>query len=435
LSALRAVLGAVGLHLCATPRRAFWALVWQRLRLRLRGLGFRPRPANQVPADELRKLDVCLSAGVGLSMVEPIQGAYFQSRLLQLALRAGETGRLTTALAMEAAHESIGGTRSRRRTDALLRTAEELARQDGRAYPRAMVVLARGIAAALEGDWPAGQALCDEAEGQLRESCTGTAWELGTAQRFALWPLMFMGEVAEIRRRLPRLLREARARDDLYGETNLCLVIRTFRRLAADEPARARAELDEVMRRWTPQGFHVQHMNRLFDEAQLDLYEGDGPGAWRRLAEGWPPLERSHLLRVQQVRIFVWHVRGRAALAAAAEGAGQGPLLRAAGRDARVMWREGAPWARALAQLLYAGVAVGLRERERAAELLRDGALRCEATGMRLFAAAARRRLGQLIGGDEGRALVSGAEEWIAGQQVKRPERMTALLVPLGAKT
>jgi hypothetical protein len=432
LSALRAVLGAVGLRLCATPRTALWSLVWQRLRLRLRGLSFRPREEKEVSAADLRTLDVCLSAAIGLSMVDPIQGAYFQSRSVLLALRAGEIGRLARALAMEAAHESIGGTHNRRRANVLLRTADDLARRDGRPYPRAMVALTRGIAAALEGDWPAGQRLCDEAEAALRDCGAGAAWELGTAQRFALWPLMFMGEVMEIARRLPGQIKEARARDDLYGETNLCLVIGTFIRLAADKPGRARAELAEVMRRWSLAGFHVQHMNRLLDEAQIDLYEGDGAGAWHRLAAEWPVLEQSHLLRVQQVRIFARHLRGRAALAAAGPGPGRELLLHAAKRDARALWREGAPWARALAQLLYAGVAAGRGQHRNAAELLRDAARRCESANMRLFAAAARRQLDSLVGRDEGRALAEDADDWMAGQMIRRPECLAALLVPLG---
>jgi hypothetical protein len=430
LSALRTVLKAVGLSLCATPRRAFWSLVGQRLRLRLRGLSFRARSASEVPAAELRTLDVCLAAATGLSMVDTIQGAYFQSRALLLALAAGEPGRLVSALAMEAAHESIGGTRNRRRSDALLAVAEALARQDGRPYPRAMAVLARGIAAALEGDWPSGLALCDEAEAALREAGMGAAWELGTAQRFALWPLMFMGEAAEIARRLPGWIKEAEERDDLYGVTNLSLVIRTFTLLAADEPRRARSELDEVMRRWSHDGFHVQHMNRLLDEVQIDLYEGDGGSAWRRLAEKWPLLESSHLLRVQQVRVFLWHLRGRSALAAAAQGHEPGPLLRAAECDARALWREAVPWARALSQLLYAGAAAGRGDQGQAVELLRDAAARCDAVAMRLFAAAARRQLGTWMGGEEGRTLVKAADAWMKEQRVLRPERMMALLVP-----
>ncbi len=423
LAALRNVLGAVGLNLCATPRAAFWSLVWQRIRLRLRGLGYRQRAASAVPPAELMTLDICLAAASGLSMVDTIQGAYFQSRALLLALRAGEPSRLVTALTMEAAHESIGGSWSRKRTDKLLRAATELAHELNEPYPRALVSLGRGIMAALEGDWPQARVLCDEAEGTFRESCTGVMWDLGTAQRFALWPLMFMGEVAEIRRRLPGLIKEAQERDDLYGETNLCLVVRTFARLATDEPHLAREELREVMGRWSQQGFHVQHMNRLYDEARIDLYLRDGASAWRRVSEQWPLVDRSHLLRVQQVRIFLRHLRGCCALAVSED------RLAGAERDARALWREKVPWAQALAQLLHAGVAAR-RGGRRAAELLRDGAERCDAAAMRLFAAAARRRLGELQGGEEGRALIEKADEWMKGQQVVRPDRMAALLVP-----
>jgi eukaryotic-like serine/threonine-protein kinase len=431
LAALRQVLQAVGLGLCSTPRRAFWALVWQRFLLRLRGLAYRQRTLSEIPAAELRKLDVCMSAAVGLSMVDTIQGAYFQSRSLLLALRAGESGRLVVALAIEGAHESISGTRSRKRTMALLQAAESLAQRDGRPYPQAMVQLAKGIAAALEGDWQGGSQWCDLADENLRATGTGAAWELGTAQRFALWPLMFMGEVAEIARRLPRLLKEARSHDDLYSETNLCLVIRTFVRLAADEPARARSELAETMGRWSQAGFHVQHMNRLLDEVSIDLYEGNGASAWNRLAEQWQTLVRSHLLRVQQVRIFVTHLRGRAALAASAQARHPESLWTAAGHEVKVLEREGAPWAIALARLLQAGLAVPSGNNETAAAAFRDAAAHCEKAAMHLFAAAARRQHGVLLGGDEGKQLMQQADAWMAAQQVKHPERMAAFLVPL----
>ena len=53
-----------------------------------------------------------------------------------------------------------------------------------------------------------------------------------------------------------------------------------------------------------------------------------------------------------------------------------------------------------------------------------------EACDMRLFAAAARRCLGQLVGGSEGRTLMACADTWMAGQGIRNPARMTALYAP-----
>ncbi len=438
LATLRTVLAAVGLRMPGPWRAALsWTWLQLRLRLRLRGLGFRRRAAEEVPRAELLALDVCQTAAIGLSLVDLVPGACFQTRSLLSGLRAGEPARLALALALEGAHKSIAGSRGRGLSGALLDEAERLAGEVGDPYLAAMAVLARCLAAAFEGDWPKARELGDKAEAALRGASTGTGvrWELGTAHRFTLWPLLFMGELAEIRRRLPGLIKEAGDRDDLYGETSLGLVVGTFVHLADDDPARAREELGRLMRRWAHEGFYVQHMNRLYDEAQIDLYEGKGLAAWNRLAEKWSLVEQSHLLRVQQVRIFLGHLRARSALVAAAQAAAAqvadpGPFLRAAERYARALLRERADWAEALARLVCAGLAAARGDGAGAAELLRDAAARCDATAMRLYAECARRRLGELRGGDEGARLMAEADSWMAGQGVVSPERMAALLVP-----
>jgi hypothetical protein len=171
-------------------------------------------------------------------------------------------------------------------------------------------------------------------------------------------------------------------------------------------------------------------MNRLFDEVQIGLYQGEGSTAWERVTGQWPTLARSHLLRIQQVRIFLLHLRARAALAVAPTAPEPGPLLRAAERDARRLRRERIAWAEALAQLVRAGVAMGRHDAGAARQLLEDAADRLDAAGLRLHAAAARRRLGERVGGSEGQHLVEQADAWMKGQNIRRPDRMTALLAP-----
>jgi hypothetical protein len=426
LAALQEVLASFGLSLLRNPRRAFWALVWQRLRLRLRGLHFLCRSDSEVAREDLARLDACAAAAVGLTMVDPLQAACYQSQSLLLALQAGEPDRLLRALIFEAGHESTGGTRNSRRTKQVLEAARALSHQRSEPEAQGLVFLAEGVTAAMEGDWPRARRLCDRAETIFRDSCLGFSWEQGTAHRFALWPLLYMGELAEVARRLPGLLAQARDRDDLYDETNLCLVARTYLWLAADQPARARQELAEVMARWSRQGFHVQHMNRLFDDTQIDLYEGQPRQAWQRLEANWRALRSSQLLRVQQVRIFMTALRGRAALALAAVEPDPA-LVRSARRDARVLWREQAPWSQALARLLDAGVA-SCRGKP-ATALLRDAADRCEATHMRLYSASARWQLARLEGA-AGQHLRVQAETWMRSQQIVRPDRMAGMQVP-----
>ena len=49
---------------------------------------------------------------------------------------------------------------------------------------------------------------------------------------------------------------------------------------------------------------------------------------------------------------------------------------------------------------------------------------------MLLHAAAMRRRQGEILGGDQGRALLRAADASMQRQKVANPERMTDLLAP-----
>ncbi|WP_165073888.1 serine/threonine-protein kinase [Paludisphaera rhizosphaerae] len=432
LETLQDVLARVGMSLPGTPKRALVSLLWRRALLRLRGLNYREADAAQIDPAALRKIDVCWSAGVGLSVVDTILGADFQARGLLLSLAAGEPSRIARALAMEAAHAASTGGSNRRRTERLLETAETLARRVEHPYALGMVTMARGVSAYLEGRWKPAQIQCDEAEAIFRDRCTGVAWERNTADAFSLWGLSHQGEAGELSRRWPILLAQALDRGDLYAAMNLSSYLMSIVRLAADEPARAREELAATNARWSRKGYHVQHNDALWAAVQIELYDGRGREAWRLLEESWPALRRSLLLRVQFIRTSMRFLRARAAIAAAAEIRPTNPtearrLLAVAEADAKALSREKMPCPDAYAKMIAATLAP---TPDRAVPLWREAVRAFESVDMGLCVAASRRRLAQALGSNAGAAELAASEEWMRSRLYREPEKAARMIAP-----
>ncbi|HJZ88292.1 MAG TPA: AAA family ATPase [Polyangia bacterium] len=436
METLRRVVAAADLELPRTPRRALMSLLSRRLRLKLRGLRFREHDSTQISPRELRRIDICFSMASVLSKVDTIRGADFQTKNLLLALEAGEPFRVARALAAEAGYSATAGGRSRERTAALVETARVLAQKVGHPLALALVTIADGLAAVLEGRWKYGRARCQEAEQKFRDHYVGIAWEVASIQQFALWALGYLGELEELSRQVPACLKEARERADLNADTNLRIGRPSLAWLAADDPEGARREVAAAMEKWSQQGFHLQHYYELYALCNADLYVGAGAAALARLRERWPALAGSLCLRIQLTRLEARALRGRALLAAAGGGgaADKKRLLGAALRDAHALERERMPWADPLALLLRAGAAALDEKAEAASALLVRAAAGFDAADMALHAAVARRRLGELSEGTSGAELVAAADAWMSTQKVRNPARMAALIAPgLGA--
>jgi serine/threonine protein kinase/tetratricopeptide (TPR) repeat protein len=429
LETLSTVLDTAGLKLPDTPRRALLSVWFQRLRVRWRGLGFRLRDSSQVSAEQLIHVDICWVVGAGLSMIDPIRGAVFQTRNLLLALRAGEAYRIVRALAIEAAHLAMTEDRGQARAERFLQAADTLAREVAHHYARGVVLMAKGIVEYSKGHWRSARTLFGRAEEIFRGHCTGVAWELDTTQFLSLWALDYMGELAELSRCWPILVKESQERGDRYAVTNLCNHLLVMIRLAADDPEGAEEELQRALGQWSHRGFHVQHCLGLAARAEVRLYQGDD-SAWELLTGHWRELEDSLLLHVRVIRVFMWHLRSRAALLTAARAKDPRPFWRAAERDARRLERERLPWAEAHARLIRGGVAAARGDRSTAEIEFAAAAARYEGIDMHLYAVAARSRRGQILGGSEGRALTEDADSWMIRQEIRNPARMVSLATP-----
>jgi hypothetical protein len=428
---LRAVLADVGERFPTSPLAVvFWVLV-SRLMLRFRGVAFDERRSTMLDRTALVRIDSLGSAGAGFAMTDNIRGAYFQTKNLLLALDAGDARRIARSLALEVCFTSAGGSPRRARTFALLGTAREIAERVGTPDALALADLATGYAHYMNGEWRAAKAAFVAAEEGFRDRCIDVNWLLSSARTMLYRTLVLRGDLDELATRLPPVLRTAGDRGDEYAIVNFRAIPMTTLQLAADEREQARTNIDEL-RGMLPSGvFHIQHYYVLTAALDLDIYAGEPRRGLERLRATSRAMRRSLLLRVETVKLLMLDLRGRcAAAAAAADPAGARPLVASVDAAAAEMRRVDSPWSRATG-LVLASCAYALRGDRAAtvAELTRaDEAL--TATDMRLRAAAVRRRLGQLAGGDDGAARVAEAEAEMEALGVRNKEAMTRLYTP-----
>ena len=155
--------------------------------------------------------------------------------------------------------EQQGGSRVRGVIDSLIGKAREMAERAGKTHARALARLMQGVSRALLGDYDQGVVLCDLAAAQLRDDCTGVAWELDNASFFAAFSLVQCGRLRELGERLPSLLEDARSRGDLYAEVFLRMQCSWLLALAAGDPERAEVHVATITEVWSVERFLLQH--------------------------------------------------------------------------------------------------------------------------------------------------------------------------------
>jgi hypothetical protein len=302
--------------------------------------------------------------------------------------------------------------------------ADALARELGEPYVLGLNDLACGVAEYLAGRWRAALERLERAETILRDRCTGVAWDLDTCHLYRLRTRYLLGDVAHMCDRVPRLVDEAQERGDRLGTTLLRARIVNMALLVADAPDAAREACREGIASWSQRGFHQEHYFEWAGQTEIDLYEGLGAAAVERVNGRWRALQGSLITRVQVVRVQAVDLRGRAAAAlAAADPATRARLLPGVERDARTLDAEGIGLASAFAHRLRASAAVVGGDVEAALAELASAERAFGDLDMVLHATAARRRRGQLTGGDAGRADVAAADAWAASQTIRNPDR------------
>jgi|RhiMethySRZTD1v2_1073278.scaffolds.fasta_scaffold00880_4 eukaryotic-like serine/threonine-protein kinase len=430
LAIIERVLPAVGMRLARGPRTAVASMLLRRAELSWRGLAFETRDESDVSEEDLLRIDTCWAVSTGLMLVDTLRAASFHAGHLRMALDVGEPYRIARALALEASFSAAaGGESGIRRSNAFAARAGAAAERIRHPHLVALSSVTAGIAAFVVGEWAAATDLCERALTILREQCTGVVWELTLAQNFFLGSLMYRGQMRRVGQALPPLLDAARERGNLYFETEISTRM-GLAWLAMDDPVACERHASEAIARWSDSGFHRQHYNYLIARIQVALYQGRAEDAWSLLSSHLPAVRRNLWLHVHFMRIEVAFVRARCALAMAALGHDVDRMHATAARDARLLQREHTQWSTPLSLLVRSALAHAEGGHDTAVARLEEAVAAFDRADMRLYAAAARRRLAAITNGDRAEALRRESDAYMADEDIRNPASMTRLLAP-----
>ena len=309
------------------------------------GLRFVERDRSEVPARVVEHLDALYAAVTGLALVDGLVGASLQARFMMASLRSGHGVAIGAAAALEATHLATrGGREESPRERALAKLAGDIAeRMPPLERPTQALQAMASMRSFLRGRWREAYEAHESANNMLPAS--RGIWNAHAVAVYAEFALGFLGEPAELARRLPGLLTDAERRGDRLKVVNLRTGVAPLVYLAKDDPEAARRHVVGSIAQWSQRGFLIQHWRAMIAEADIYLYEGKGALAYERLARSDRALRRSMLEFAQYLRAVTAFARARSAVASALDGGSSSRArLREAARIARKLEREATPW-------------------------------------------------------------------------------------------
>jgi serine/threonine protein kinase len=433
LDLLRPLMAEVGLPYHPTAARALMGMLGRSMQLSLRGTRFQERPESQIPPKLLKVADLALAAGKGVGSVDGVRGGYYSLRSVQMALEAGEPHRVARGLAyLSMISFARGRDADLARAHRQLAEAEAIAQRLGEPRLLGFNRLMAGGGEVTVGRWRPADRLFEEGLRLLEEKCIGVSWEIGFARVNRACMLYHLGEFGLLNLLGSQWLRHAEEVGDLYGGV-WQRIYNAPGLMAAGEAEGAERllrEASELLSRHTRDFTFLRYVWAIVG-CEVDLYRGEPGRARERLEEVWKKAEAAYLLRIPLGRLQALHTRALTTLALATrEPARKEELWSLAERDAVQLGKLGKMYAAPSAALVRAAVAHGRGQRERTLAELDAAISGYEACDMRVRADCARRRKGELLGGEEGHALIESAHASLRERGVRDAARLTNAYAP-----
>jgi tetratricopeptide (TPR) repeat protein len=439
LATLESAARRAGISVPASPVALVADLVLRRAMLYWRGLRWTPRTEPLDPQTRGR-LEVCWAAVDGIAYIEPMRMAAYHARYLPLALRAGEPRAVARAFITEAGALSFsGGSADWARAEDLLAQAGRAVAATGDDELLGLLRYGTAMLAYQQHRFDEAYQIAVECERLFLERSAQAAWHVARTRILQCWCHIWRGRLLAIAELVPRLVKDAQERGNLYVATSAVTDIGYILGLARDEAEQTWEALEERERWWAEaaggvSGMHLQHLNLAMARIQLVGYQGDLPRAYQLAEELHGRWRRSVLARGRMFQGLVVHLRARAAVGVAEQdGARRPELLRLARRAADQLERIELPHVRGSVAGLRGRIAWAEGRREQAEQHFREAVVGLDGAGILVLAHAYRRHLGALLGGAEGSALQARADDWFREQGVVRPDRFAAGVLLVGS--
>ncbi len=423
------VLAAIGLAMPRSPRAAVVAALASRFLLKCRGLKINAS-ASPAPSDQAR-LAAMWTVVQGSVGNNPFVMVDMAARYARLALNTGARLHAVRALTLEAYMASFDGPETRPMTEPIMLQAERLAGEVAQNELTGLVRKIRGCVLSNEGRFTEAQPVLQDALEWLESQCTEVPFEISSTRLHMLKVANFLGDYAQTASTAPDIVENALRRGDQYlacGVVSYAAPALLARRGLAD----AALHIGQAKA-----GYKIQSVYQWADflillaDLNLALYEGQPARGVLLSAQQWSALSNARLLRMKTAFGQINYYRAACALAAARQrtmDVGEG--LEIARTTAALLNKNPLSHQPGWAAVLEAGLACEAQRPHRAAQHLQAAAVTFDATGLKLYGAAARRRLGQLIGGDAGRAMAGAGDAVLHSQGVIDLEATTEMLVP-----
>jgi eukaryotic-like serine/threonine-protein kinase len=382
------------------------ALGWERTRMALRGLSYKPRTRAELPFIAIFSTEMCGMLSMETAAYDPLRAALFQARSLRMVLELGEPEGVARALCAAATMTSVAASESaRRQADELLGKAEAISATLNSPLLRTNLLSARAICAFLTGQIAESIDLCAQAEHLLRTASADSEYH----HRFTLaaariGALLQLGHYHDAERELQIYLREAAATENINAELHISMA-HAWADINADRAELAVSRLDQQRAQLPRIGFGLLHVLHMISVMRIGCATGQYHWALRTTQDHWQAFQRSVVRRSDMFSMFAYEAHARLLLSAAARGEHKGDLRRELSVHRKVLSKAQHRHARGELERIEARLALMRSDKTAALRHLAASIQSFEAHAAPDQAARDRFAQGALQGGEQGAAL------------------------------